>query len=234
MHDETALGVWLEGDECRALEPGIAADCRGGVQLPQDAQVDPRRVVAALSELLGDVVRLNADVVELDERGVELADGTRIEAETVVLAAGAWSSRRLAKRLPIVPSRGEPLRQLESSSGTSMSSRGRRRDNWRDVEDAGFDTTATDDATELLLGEARRAVPAVEALELVEAVASVRPATPDGGPLIGEWEGLLVAGGHYRNGILLAPVTADAVAAMLAGDSPPPETAPFDPRRFDL
>jgi len=77
-------------------------------------------------------------------------------------------------------------------------------------------------------------VPAVDALELVEAVASVRPATPDDGPLIGEWEGLLIAGGHYRNGILLAPVTAEAVAALLAGEAPPPETIPFDPRRFDL
>ena len=69
-------------------------------------------------------------------------------------------------------------------------------------------------------------------LELVEAVASLRPATPDGGPLIGEWEGLVVAGGHYRNGILLAPVTAEAVAALLTGDDPPPEAAPCDPQRF--
>ena len=173
-------------------------------------------------------MRVNADVVELDDRGVVLADGTRVDAERVVLAAGAWSSRRLAKRLPIAPVKGQTLRLrgplpatriirsehvyvVPRASGETVIG--------ATVEDAGFDTTATDEATELLLRQASRAVPAVDALELVEAVASVRPATPDGGPLIGEWEGLLVAGGHYRNGILLAPVTAEAVAAMLAGES---------------
>ena len=85
-----------------------------------------------------------------------------------------------------------------------------------------------------MLAQAIRAVPAVAELELVEAVASLRPGTPDDGPLIGDWEGLLVAGGHYRNGILLAPITAEAVAALLAGDEPPAETAPFDPRRFEV
>jgi glycine oxidase len=241
--DDTVGGEWLERDQCLALEPGIAADCRGGVHLPQDAQVDPRRVVAALTELLGDVVRVNADVVDLDEGSVELADGSRIDADRVVLAAGAWSSRRLAKRLPITPVKGQTLRLrgplpatriirsehvyvVPRASGETVIG--------ATLEDAGFDTTATEEATELLLGQARRAVPAVDELELVEAVASVRPGTPDDGPLIGEWEGLLIAGGHYRNGILLAPITAAAVAAMLLGEEPPAETMPFDPRRFEL
>jgi glycine oxidase len=60
----------------------------------------------------------------------------------------------------------------------------------------------------------------------------VRPGTPDDGPLIGEWEGMIVAGGHYRNGILLAPATAEAVAALVAGEEPAPEIAPFSPLRF--
>jgi glycine oxidase len=241
--DATRAGEWLEASECLALEPGLAADCRGALLLEQDAQVDPRRVVAALAELLGDVVREHADVVALDEHGVELADGTRIEAERVVLAAGAWSSRRLAKRLAITPVKGQTLRLrgplpatriirsehvyvVPRASGETVIG--------ATAEDAGFDTTATAEATEQLLAQARRAVPAVDELELVEAVASVRPATPDNGPLIGEWEGLLIAGGHFRNGILLAPITAEAVAALLVGDPPPPEAVPFDPRRFDV
>jgi glycine oxidase len=100
------------------------------------------------------------------------------------------------------------------------------------VEDAGYDETPTDEATQPLLAQAARAVPAIAELELVEATAGLRPGTPDDGPLIGEWEGLLVAGGHYRNGVLLAPLTADAIAAMLAGDDPPAEVLLFDPKRF--
>jgi glycine oxidase len=236
-------GEWLDGGQCRALEPGIAADCSGGLHLPRDAQVDPRRAVEALVAILGDAVRTNADVLELRDDGVVLADGTHVGAERVVLAAGAWSSRRLAKRLPVHPVKGQTLRLRGPLPATRII----RSDHvyvvprasgetviGATVEDAGFDTTVTPEATETLLRQASRAVPAVAELELVEAAASLRPGTPDDGPLIGEWEGLLVAGGHYRNGILLAPVTADAIAALLAGDEPPPEAVPFDPRRFDL
>jgi glycine oxidase len=232
---------WLDRDACLALEPGVSAECIGAWHLPRDAQVDPRRVVSALVERLGDAVRTHADVVDTTAGSVELADGTRIAADRVVLAAGAWSARRLARRLPIRPVKGQTLRLrgrlpatriirsehvyvVPRASGETVLG--------ATIEDAGFDTEATEEATELLLQEAIRAVPAVEELELVEAVASLRPGTPDDGPLIGEWEGLIVASGHYRNGVLLAPVTADAVAALLADDAPSPEALPFDPRRF--
>jgi len=235
-------GERLDGAACRALEPGIAADCVGGLLLADDAQVDPRRVAAVLAHRLGDAVRTSTDVVDVTPESVGLADGARIEADRVVLAAGAWSSRRLAKRLAVRPVKGQTLRLrgplpatriirsehvyvVPRASGETVIG--------ATVEDAGYDETPTDSATELLLRQAVRAVPAVAELELVEAVASLRPATPDDGPLIGEWEGLLVACGHFRNGILLAPVTADAVVALLSGDAPPAEVAPFDPQRFD-
>ena len=235
-------GEALDGAACRALEPGIAPDCVGGLLLADDAQVDPRRAVAALARALGAAVRTNTDVVDVSPESVGLADGSRIEADRIVLAAGAWSSRRLAKRLAVRPVKGQTLRLrgplpatriirsehvyvVPRASGETVIG--------ATVEEAGFDETPTDAATEVLLRQAIRAVPAVAELELVEAVASLRPGTPDDGPLVGEWEGLLVACGHFRNGILLAPVTADAIAALLTGEAPPPEIAPFDPQRFD-
>ena len=241
--DASLDGEWLDAAECKALEPGIADDCTGGLHLPQDAQVDPRRAVEALTTALGDVVRSGADVVELADDHVVLADGSRIDAERIVLTAGAWSARRLARRLPVHPVKGQTLRLRGPLPATRII----RSDHvyivprasgetviGATIEDLGYDETVTAAATQTLLRQATRAVPAVAELELVEASASLRPATPDDGPLIGEWEGLLIAGGHYRNGILLAPVTAEAIAALLVGDEPPPETVPFDPRRFDL
>lgn len=238
----SAEADWLDRDACLALEPGVTPDCIGAWHLPRDAQVDPRRVVERLVEHVGDALRSNADVVDATPDGVELADGTRIAADRVVLAAGAWSARRLARRLPVRPVKGQTLRLrgrvpatriIRSEHVYVVPRAGGETVLGATIEDAGFDTRATDEATELLLRQAVRAVPAVAELELVEALASLRPGTPDDGPLIGEWEGLLVAGGHYRNGILLAPVTADAIAALLAGEEPPPEVAPFDPQRFD-
>jgi len=235
-------GEWLDGDACRALEPGISPKCVGGLLVPDDAQVDPRRAAQALVRALGAAVRTHADVVELGPNELELADGSRIGAERIVLAAGAWSARRLARRLAVRPVKGQTLRMrgplpatriiqhehvyvVPRASGETVVG--------ATIEEAGYDTATTEEATAALLLGARRAVPAVAELELVEVVASLRPGTPDDRPLIGEFEGLLVAGGHYRNGILLAPVTADAIAALLTGENPPPEIAPFDPQRFD-
>ena len=92
------------------------------------------------------------------------------------------------------------------------------------VEEQGFDTRITAGGVHELLREAYRTLPDVAELELVEAIAGVRPATPDNMPLIGPGalDGLVLAAGHFRNGILLAPVTADRVAAHLAGE--PAET----------
>jgi glycine oxidase len=102
------------------------------------------------------------------------------------------------------------------------------------VEEQGFDLRVTAGGIHELLREAYRAVPEIAELELVETIAGMRPGTPDNAPLIGPGalEGLLVATGHYRNGILLAPVTADAVAAMITGSEPGLDLAPFDPSRF--
>jgi glycine oxidase len=101
------------------------------------------------------------------------------------------------------------------------------------VEERGFDTTVTAGAVHELLREGYRVLPELAELELVDVRAGLRPGSPDNGPLVGEWEdGVLVATGHYRNGILLAPVTAETIAAILTGVEPPAEALPFTPERF--
>jgi glycine oxidase len=101
------------------------------------------------------------------------------------------------------------------------------------VEERGFDTTVTAGAVHELLREGYRVLPELAELELVDASAGLRPGSPDNGPLLGEREdGVLLATGHYRNGILLAPVTAEAIAALLVGEEPPREAAPFAPDRL--
>jgi glycine oxidase len=102
------------------------------------------------------------------------------------------------------------------------------------VEEHGFDTTVTAGAVHDLLRAAIELLPEVTELELTEAVAGLRPGSPDNAPLIGPagLDGLLVASGHYRNGILLVPVTAEGIATILAGNPVPDLIAPFSPSRF--
>jgi glycine oxidase len=100
------------------------------------------------------------------------------------------------------------------------------------VEERGFDTTVTADGVFRLLEAAHEVLPDVAELEFVEAAARLRPGTPDNAPLIGEHDGVIWAAGHHRNGVLLAPVTAAAVAAILTGEDPPAEVEPFGAGRF--
>jgi glycine oxidase len=102
------------------------------------------------------------------------------------------------------------------------------------VEERGFDVRVTAGGTFELLREASRALPDVGELELVEALAGLRPGTPDNLPLIGpgEVDGLVLATGHHRNGILMAPLTSEAVAALLAAEPPPDSARLAHPGRF--
>ncbi len=247
---------WLPASECRRLEPGLSPACAGGLHVPHEAHVDPRRLVAALVEAVragGGEVRSGAEVVHgVVEggrlRGVETTGGASVRGDRVVLAGGSWSASAglSGEPLPVRPVKGQIVR-LRAPADALPAAR-MVRSEWvyvvprrngevvvgATVEEKGFDVTVTAGGVHELLREAYRALPEIAELELVETSASLRPATPDGSPLIGEWgdEGLLVATGHYRNGILLAPVTADAVAALLVGEPPPPEAEPFAPARL--
>jgi glycine oxidase len=244
---------WLDAAACRALEPGLGR-CVGGLHVPGDGIVDPRTVTAALVGVLGEAVAAGrAATGALVERGrvvgVETAAGP-VRAEHVVVAAGAWSGALEwlpeQARPPVRPVKGQ-LALLRPADGERLvgpvvwtrdvyvAARGDGRVVvGGTVEEAGFDTTVRDEALVGLRAAAEEAMPALASYELVESLAALRPASADGAPLVGPGalDGLVLATGHFRQGILLAPATADGVAALLAGEALPPLLAPFTPARF--
>ena len=189
--------------------------------------------------------------------GVALGDGEVLDAPVVVLAAGCWSGT--VGGLPdgavprLRPVKGEILR-LSGARGAPVLGRTvramvhgasvyvvPRADGsvvvGATVEEQGYDTSVSAGAVYELLRDAHRVVPGVTEMVLDEASAGLRPGSPDNAPLIGPVAvpgapGLVLATGHYRHGILLTPLTADAVAAVVSGGEPPPTTAPFGPARL--
>ena len=248
---------WLAGRACRQLERGLATAVRGGARVPGEASVDPRRVSAALLAALEreDVpVHIGAEVASADREGstwrVETRDGRSFTATSLVLTAGCWSGQLewipSEARPPVRPVKGEilTLRGPASEPACEGIVAGERvylvpRADGRlivgaTVEERGFDTTVTAGGVHELLREAYRLIPEIAELELLEATAGLRPGSPDNAPLIGSSaaEGLLIATGHFRNGVLQAPLTADCVAALLGGEDPPVDLVPFSPQRF--
>lgn len=262
VHDlQRSLGLgaeWLPPRRCRELEPGLTPSFNGGVHAPEEAAIDPRRMTAALLTALageGVEVRSGTDVVApiLDgERlgGVRTGSGEELRAGHVLLATGAWAGAESwlpeLARPPVRPVKGEIL-ELRSPDGAPPCERivaSERvylvpRPDGRLIvgattEERGFDATVTAGGVHELLREAYRLLPDVAELELVEAMAGLRPGTPDNLPLIGSGalDGLLLACGHYRNGILLAPLTAKALAELLATGGLPDSVAAADPERL--
>lgn len=243
---QRSLGLgaeWLPPRRCRELEPGLTPSFNGGVHAPDEGAVDPRALAAALSRALeaeGAEVIVETEVAGVlreGERvaGVRTAAGEELRATAVVLAAGAWSGQLAwlpePGRPPVRPVKGQIL-ELRSSDGASPCKRivaSERiylvpRPDGRlivgaTVEERGFDTAVTGGGVHELLREAYRLLPDVAEMELVEAAAGLRPGTPDNLPLVGPspLEGLFWATGHYRNGILLAPLAANVLVELLEG-----------------
>jgi glycine oxidase len=258
----TSLGLEgerLTGRDCRRLEPALAPRVLGGVLAPADHQVDPRMLTHALRAALSAqgvelVEGVGArELLSAGERvaGLRLADGSDLAAEHVVIAAGAGSGGidglPVGARVPVRPVKGQILRLRATAWGPQPLQRVLRTEEVYAVprsdgelvvgatmEERGFDQTVTAGAVLDLLRYAYEVVPAVAELELVEAGAGLRPTTPDNRPVVGRGalEGLVWATGHWRNGVLLAPLTADAVAGMLTGGDLPEELAAFSPQRF--
>jgi len=264
VHDlQRSLGLeaeWLPPRRCRELEPGLTPSFNGGVHAPGEAAVDPRALTATLLAALAEVgaeVRTGAEVVEgvfAGERlaGVRTAAGEELRADAVVLAAGAWSGRAdwlpSAARPPVRPVKGQVV-ELRGRDGIAPCERivvservylvprpDGRLIAGATVEEQGFDTVVTAGGVHELLREAYRLLPDVAEMELVDSLAGLRPGTPDNLPLIGPGavEGLVLATGHFRNGILLAPLTGAAVAVLLAGEPLPEAAAAAHPRRLSL
>ncbi|MET0135314.1 MAG: glycine oxidase ThiO, partial [Kibdelosporangium sp.] len=229
----------LTGPRLRELEPALSTSVRSGLSVPGDLAVDNRKLLA--------VLRSKAEFVHARARAVhggrvELVDGSTVDCDVVVVAAGAWS-RNLHPALNslVRPVKGEILR-LRSRPGALALGRTVRalvesrpvylvpRDDGQVVlgatqYEAGYDTEVAVRGVRELLIDAERVVPAISEYVLVESAAGVRSSSPDNLPLI-DWlePGVLVATGHHRNGLLLAPITAEAVVALLAGE-PVPEAA---------
>ncbi len=237
----------------RRLESALAPTVRLALHVPDDHAVDPRLTVVALAraaERAGAVLRPGAEVAGVKPgEGVVTSGGERIAAERIVLAAGPWSGALPAipgeARVPVRPVKGQTVR-LRDPAGPGLLDRVVRwdggylvpRSDGRYVlgatqEERGFDTAVTAGGVHDLLRDASEVVPGVLELEVEELVAGLRPGTPDNAPIVGASAAapeLVWATGHYRNGALLTPVTADLVTAVLCGDGDPDPA--FSPARF--
>ena len=245
----------LSASECRSAVPVLSPAVRGGALMPGDHQVDNRALLAALAEgctragvtmVAERVAALRVDgegtaVGVVTERGDVVAGGR------VVLSAGAWTPQIEGVPAGVVP----PVRPVKGHVVRLRAARGRqafphvvrglvhgrhcylvpRADGsvvvGATAEERGFDTTVQAGAVHALLDDARLLVPALDEWEYVECLAGLRPGSPDNAPFVGPTRvrGLVMATGHYRNGFLLAPITAETVAEYLTTGTVPP---PFD------
>jgi glycine oxidase len=238
---------------CRAQEPSLSPRLRAGVRISGDHSVEPRALhVALLAAATAAGVRLVAGRVAslaVDDgraTGLHLEDGGTLVAGQTVLALGAWSGRLAGLpdgAVPVRPVKGQILRLqgtplLEGTVRALV--RGRsvylvpygadRLVVGATVEEQGFDPRVTAGAVLDLLRNATEVVPGLTEL----ALAGWRPGTPDNGPLLGRSAvpGLVLATGHYRNGVLLAPLTGQVVADVLAGGALTGPAAGFAGDRF--
>lgn len=240
--------------EARRLEPAVRAEVAAALLLPDDHQVDPIPLMEAVARAVGTTpgieVHTGVDAREiLTEAGRVTAvrtDQGVLRAPLVVLAAGAWSARLagLPRPLPVRPIKGQvaAVRPDRALIQRVVGGRGAYcvpRDDGRivigaTVEERGYDDRVSRVEVDALIAAADDVVEGVAQAAVVERWAGLRPGTPDSLPVLGpdpELEGILYATGHYRNGILLAPLTAACLADLAIGRPTPVDLAPFAPDR---
>ena len=244
---------WLEAGELRERCPGISPAALGAALFPEDGALEPPVLLEALTRSAaahGAAFRRGERVESLVISGNRVTAARTptetIPAGAVLLAAGCWSGRvsGLPRPLSVEPVRGQ-MTALEWPAGEPRAivfahkgyivTRGGEAIIGSTMEHAGFDASVTDEAIAGILGNARRVYPALERAPELRRWAGLRPGTPDGRPIIGRdprVEGLWYATGHGRNGILLAAVTGDLVAAVLSGDAVESDLTAVSPARF--
>lgn len=247
----------LSGEEAFLREPALGEDVHSAFGFPADGQIAPRRLGRALllaCRAAGVTVHekelVTAVTVEGGRAtGVETAGGEAYAGGAVVNAGGAWAAHLSGVPCaPVAPVRGQAalldagadgdrLRRFVFAPGVYLVP---RRDGTLVVgstlERAGFDARPTAGGVAGLLERAARVVPAVKGYPLLDLWAGLRPATPDEIPILGPTSvtGYLLAAGHFKNGILLAPASAVVLADLLTEQTPPLPIGPFSAARFDL
>lgn len=234
---------WLNAMEVRGIEPGLRASVAGGILCRDDHQVDPRSLIPALVSALrarGGLLLQNCPVTSLEMSGGRVAGllttAGRCQARMVIVASGVWSTDGLLPpeiELPMRPLKGQAL-ALRTTRQTGSP----RHVIWTEqihlapkscdrlivgatMEDAGFNPAITAGGVLALLEGVHRALPSSEEMEIEAVWSGFRPTSDDDAPIIGETgvPGLLIATGHHRNGILLAPVTALAIEQLVTTGS---------------
>ena len=257
---QKSLGLelqWLSGAEARRREPHLRPGIPAAVWSPRDHQVENRWLTQGLGEAArraGVVLREHVPVREVEVAGgrarAVLTDHGRDPADVVILAAGAWSREIAgipsAHLPPVRPIKGQMLALRMDPSAPLLrhvvwaprSYLVPRRDGrlvvGGTVEERGFDDTLTAGGLLALLEGAWRAVPAIEELPIAETWVGFRPGSRDDAPMLGPSgiDGLIVATGHHRNGILLTPITVETVSAYVLTGRLPEIVEPFTPERF--
>jgi len=260
---QTAAGLPVEKltpSQAQQVEPCINPNILAALRFPLDVQVENRRLLSALANSLAKLgvtvlsgTTVESVKIERDEvRGVHTLRGF-ISCPNVVVAAGTWSSllklsQPSEKRAMMVePVRGQMIafdarpqltrHVIYSPRGYIVPRRDGRLLAGSTSEHAGFAKQVTAGGISAILQHAQEISPSVSALPIVDTWAGLRPRAPDSLPVLGpcdEIGGLFYATGHYRNGILLAPVTGDLIAEAVVTGVTSPLLGPFSPSRFDL
>ena len=231
---------WLPGSALRDLEPGLGPAVSGGASLPDEHQVEPRALLAALRAACAaagvTIVPGRVGAVRRSggrARGVKLEDGVAVEAGRVVIAAG-WRSGSLGEAVAVRPVKGQilrarataaapvPIRRVVRTPSVYLAPRGDEVVIGATMEERG-DRLVTVGGAHELLDEALRVVPELAEMELAELAAGLRPTSPGGLPVIGTdpADGVVWATGGYRHGLLLLPVACEAGAALALGGPAP-------------